>query len=59
MESKLARQLKQDLVAAVQRMSTAERLEAFLSHSRLMAELQAAARRSRTSARPAAESTGA
>jgi hypothetical protein len=45
MESKLARQLQEDLIVAVRRLTPEERLRAFLAHSRLMAELHAAARR--------------
>jgi hypothetical protein len=46
MESKLARRLEHDLIVAERRLSPGERLAAFLAHSRLMAELHAAARQS-------------
>jgi len=53
MESKVARQLEQDLIAAERRLSAEQRLEAFLAHSRLMAELHAAARELRSGPGPA------
>jgi hypothetical protein len=39
MESKLAREAKEALIAATQRLSTEERLYAFLAHSRPMVAL--------------------
>ena len=39
MESKLAREAKDALIAATRRLSTEERLNAFLAHSRLMVAL--------------------
>lgn len=39
MESKLARQIRQELIAATQALTPEQRLEAFLEHSQLMAEL--------------------
>lgn len=47
MESKLARQLEEDLIAAVRRLTPEERLRAFLAHCRLVSELQEAGRRHR------------
>jgi hypothetical protein len=47
MESKLARQLEDDLIAAAQRLTPEERLRAFLAHCRLMSELLEAGRRHR------------
>jgi len=35
MQSKLARQLQEDLIAAMQRLSPEQRLQAFLAHCRL------------------------
>jgi hypothetical protein len=42
MESKLAREAKSALLAATQRMSPEQRLDAFLMHSQLMMELRRA-----------------
>ena len=50
MESKLARQLQDDLIAAIGRLSPEDRLSAFLAHCRLVTELYEAGRRQR--ARP-------
>jgi hypothetical protein len=41
-ESKLAQQLRQELIAATQALTPEQRLEAFLEHSQLMAELHEA-----------------
>ena len=46
-ESKLAQQLRQELIAATQALTPEQRLEAFLEHSQLMAELYEAGRRLR------------
>jgi hypothetical protein len=48
MESRLARELAQELIAAMQRLTPEERLQAFLSHSRFMSELYEAGRRHRS-----------
>jgi hypothetical protein len=47
MESKLTRQLEDDLISAVQRLTPEERLRAFLAHCRLVSELREAGRRHR------------
>ena len=39
MQSKLAQQARRALVAATQRLTPEQRLEAFLAHSRLLTEL--------------------
>lgn len=44
MESQLARQAEKALVEATQRLSPEERLNAFLTHSRLLVELHEAGR---------------
>jgi hypothetical protein len=49
-ESKLAQQLRQELIAATQALTPEQRLEAFLEHSQLMAELYEAGRRLRAEA---------
>ena len=59
MESRLARQLEEDLVAAERRLSPRERLVAFLAHSRLMAELHAAARQRDAGPAPPAKAASA
>ena len=51
MESKLAREAKQDLIAATQRLSAEERLNAFLAHSRLIVALYQAGKRIRSASR--------
>jgi hypothetical protein len=43
-ESKLAQQLRQELIAATQALTPEQRLEAFLEHCQLMAELYEAGR---------------
>jgi hypothetical protein len=48
MESKLAQQLQDDLLAALQHLTSEQRLQAFLAHCRLMSELQQAGRSRRT-----------
>ena len=50
MKSKLARQLQDDLITAIGRLSPEDRLKAFLAHCRLVTELYEAGRRQR--ARP-------
>jgi hypothetical protein len=54
MRSKLAAAAKKSLVAQSQRLTRAERLEAFLVHSRLMAELHRAGQehRSKSASQP-------
>jgi hypothetical protein len=52
MESKLAMQAKQDLVAITQSMTPEQRLEAFLTHSQLMMELYLAGEQIRSASRP-------
>ena len=47
MESKLARQAEKALIAATQALTPEQRLEAFVAHCRLMAELHAACTRQR------------
>ena len=49
-ESKLAQQLRQELIAAAQALTPEQRLEAFLEHSQLMAELYEAGCRLRAEA---------
>jgi hypothetical protein len=49
-ESKLAQQLRQELIAATQALTPEQRLEAFLEHSQLMAELYEAGRHLRAEA---------
>jgi hypothetical protein len=49
-ESKLAQQLRQELIAATLALTPEQRLEAFLEHSQLMAELYEAGRRLRAEA---------
>jgi hypothetical protein len=51
MDSKLARQAKDALLAANQRLSPEQRLNAFLAHSRLMVALFAAGKRLRADSR--------
>jgi hypothetical protein len=48
MESKLTKEAERDLVEATQRLSPEERLNAFLTHTRLMMELYDAGRKART-----------
>jgi hypothetical protein len=48
MESKLASQAKQALIAATQRLTPEQRLNAFLEHSRLMMALHQAGKRLRS-----------
>ena len=55
MESKLATDARRALLAASQRLTPEERLNAFLAHSRLMLELHEAGKRLRT---PAQEKAG-
>lgn len=50
MDSKLARQAEKALVAATQALTPEQRLEAFVAHCRLMAELHAAGARQREQA---------
>ena len=50
MESKLAQQLRQELMAATQALTPEQRLEAFLEHCQLMAELYEAGRHLRAEA---------
>lgn len=52
MHSKLARDLKRSLVAETQRLTPEQRVEAFLAHSRLLAELHLAAEGLRNSKGP-------
>ena len=49
-ESKLAQQLRQELIAATQALTPEQRLEAFLEHSQLIAELYEAGCRLRAEA---------
>jgi hypothetical protein len=49
-ESKLAQQLRQELIAATQALTPEQRLEAFLEHCQLMAELHGAGCRLRATA---------
>ena len=51
MESKLAREAKEALIAATQRLSPEERLNAFLAHSRLMVALFKAGQQIRSESR--------
>jgi hypothetical protein len=51
MESKLAREAKEALIAATQRLSAEERLNAFLAHSRLMVALFQAGEQIRSESR--------
>jgi len=51
MESKLAREARQALIAATQRLSPEERLNAFLAHSRLMVALHQAGQQIRSASR--------
>jgi len=51
MESKLAREARQALIAATQRLSPEERLNAFLAHSRLMVALYQAGQQIRSASR--------
>jgi len=48
MESKVAKQAERALVEATQRLSPEERLNAFLTHCRLVVELYEAGRKIRT-----------
>lgn len=48
MESRLARELAEELIAAMGQLTPEERLQAFLSHSRFMCELYEAGRRNRS-----------
>jgi hypothetical protein len=50
MESKLAKEAEAALIGATQRLSPEQRLEAFVAHCRLMAELYAAGERLRDQA---------
>jgi hypothetical protein len=56
MQSKLAKQLQEDLIAAMQRLSPEQRLQAFLAHCRLMSELQEAGRSHRSKPSPQSDS---
>jgi hypothetical protein len=47
MESKLAKEAEQELVAATQRLSPEERVNAFLTHCRLVMDLYEAGQRMR------------
>ncbi len=49
-ESKLTQQLRQEVIAATQALTPEQRLETFLEHSQLMAELYEAGRRLRAEA---------
>lgn len=49
-DSKLTRQLQEDLVVAMRRLTPEERLRAFVAHGRLMTELNEAGRRHRSQA---------
>ena len=49
-ESKLAQQLRQELIAATQALTPEQRLEAFLEHCQLVAELYGAGCRLRAEA---------
>jgi hypothetical protein len=51
MESKLARDARQALIAATQRLTPEERLQAFLRHSRLMMALYRAGQQIRSDER--------
>jgi hypothetical protein len=51
MESKLAREAKEALIAATQRLTPEERLNAFLAHSRLMVALFQAGQQIRSESR--------
>jgi hypothetical protein len=51
MESKLAREAKEALIAATQRLTPEERLDAFLAHSRLMVALFKAGQQIRSASR--------
>jgi len=44
MESRVARESERALIEATQKLSPEERIEAYLRHSRLVAQLQAAVR---------------
>ena len=50
MESKLAQQVRRELIAATQALTPEQRLEAFLEHCQLMAELHEAGCRLRAEA---------
>lgn len=50
MQSKIAYEARRALISATQKMSPAERLEASLIHSRLLAQLHEAGRRLRPAA---------
>ena len=52
MESKLARQSEQELIAATQRLTAEERLNAFLRHCQLVMELYVAGRKNASPPRP-------
>lgn len=56
MESKLARQLRDELLAAMERLTPEERLRAFLAHCRLVSELYEAGRRHRSRPTPLTQS---
>jgi len=56
MESKLARQLREDLIASVRRLTPEERLKAFVTHNRLVSELYQAGQRHRANVGPSAPS---
>lgn len=47
MESRVAKQAEHDLIEAMKRMTPEQRLEAFIRHCRLMAELHLAGERHR------------
>jgi hypothetical protein len=51
MESKLAAQSRHSLLVASQRLTAAQRLDAYLVHCRLMADLHQAGQRMRASVR--------
>jgi hypothetical protein len=56
MESKLARQSEQDLIALMRRLTPEERLNAFLAHCQLMMELYQAGQQLRSASLPKAQS---
>ncbi|GFE89051.1 hypothetical protein [Steroidobacter agaridevorans] len=52
LQRRLGQEIDQDLLAATQRLSPEQRLDAFLTHSRLMMELYQAGQRARESRQP-------
>jgi hypothetical protein len=52
LQRRLGQEVDQDLLAATQRLTPEQRLDAFLTHSRLMMELYQAGRRARESRQP-------